>query len=59
MDKKALPIGISSYEKLISNDYYFVDKTLLIKDFLESILSSPLYFYILTILRSPICVNVI
>ena len=35
MDKKALPIGISSYEKLISNDYYFVDKTLLIKDFLE------------------------
>ena len=35
MDKKALPIGISSYEKIISNDYYFVDKTLLIKDFLE------------------------
>ncbi len=35
MDKKALPIGISSYEKLISNDYYFVDKTLLIKDFLK------------------------
>ena len=35
MEKKALPIGISSYEKLISNDYYFVDKTLLIKDFLE------------------------
>ncbi len=35
MDKKALPIGISNYEKIVLNNYYFVDKTLLIKDFLE------------------------
>ena len=35
MMKKACPIGVSDYSKLIQEDYYFVDKTLLIKDFLE------------------------
>lgn len=33
--KKAIPLGISNYRKLQENDYYFVDKTLLIQDFLE------------------------
>ncbi len=32
---KAIPIGISDYRKLRQNDYYYVDKTLMIKDFLE------------------------
>lgn len=32
---KALPIGISDYRKLRQNDYYYVDKTLIIKEFLE------------------------
>ncbi len=32
---KALPLGIMDYRKLITNDYYAVDKTLMIKDFLE------------------------
>ncbi len=32
---KAIPIGISDYRKLIQNDYYYVDKTLMIKEFLE------------------------
>lgn len=33
--KKPLPIGISDYKKATS-DYYYVDKTLLIRDFLDS-----------------------
>ena len=32
---KTIPIGISDYRKLRENNYYFVDKTLMIKDFLE------------------------
>ena len=32
---KAIPIGTNSFSKLITNDYYFVDKTLMIKEFLE------------------------
>ena len=35
MSKKALSIGIYNFERIISGDYYFVDKTLLIKDFLD------------------------
>ena len=33
--KKPLPIGISDYKEAVS-DYYYVDKTLLIKEFLDS-----------------------
>lgn len=33
--KKPLPIGISDFKKIIK-DYYYVDKTLLIKDFIDS-----------------------
>lgn len=33
--KKALPIGIKSFNRLVTDDYYFVDKTLMIKEFLE------------------------
>ena len=36
MDKKPLPIGIDNFEKLITRGYYFVDKTLLIKDLLDN-----------------------
>ena len=32
---KAIPIGTNSFSKLVMNDYYFVDKTLMIKEFLE------------------------
>ena len=32
--KKPLPVGISDY-KVASRDYYYVDKTLMIKDFLD------------------------
>jgi len=34
--KKPFPIGISDY-KIASSEYYYVDKTLLIKDFLETL----------------------
>ncbi|MFH1644235.1 MAG: AAA family ATPase [bacterium] len=34
--KKKLPVGISDFEKLISNNYYFVDKSLFIKEVLDS-----------------------
>ena len=33
--KKNLPIGISDYKKLKENDYYYVDKTLLIQEILK------------------------
>ena len=36
MDQKPLPIGIDNFEKLITRGYYFVDKTLLIKDLLDN-----------------------
>ena len=36
MKRKALPIGIDNFEKLITRDYYFVDKTLFIKDLLNN-----------------------
>ncbi len=32
---KRLPIGVSSFEEMINKDYYYVDKTLLIKDAYE------------------------
>lgn len=36
MEQKPLPIGIDNFEKLITRGYYFVDKTLLIKDLLDN-----------------------
>ena len=36
MEHKPLPIGIDNFEKLITQGYYFVDKTLLIKDLLDN-----------------------
>jgi hypothetical protein len=33
---KKLPIGISSFEKIITDNYYYIDKTLLIKELLDS-----------------------
>lgn len=32
---KQLPIGISDYKKIIEEDYYYIDKTLFIKEILE------------------------
>ena len=36
MEQKPLPIGIDNFEMLITRGYYFVDKTLLIKDLLDN-----------------------
>ncbi len=36
MDFKPLPIGIDNFEMLITRNYYYVDKTLLIKDLLDN-----------------------
>ena len=33
---KSLPIGVDNFEKLITRDYYYIDKTLLIKDLLDN-----------------------
>lgn len=33
--KKTIPIGAMNYAEFINDNYYFVDKTLLIKEFLE------------------------
>lgn len=36
MDRKKLPIGVHDFAELIANNYYFVDKSLLIKELLDS-----------------------
>ena len=36
MEQKPLPIGIDNFGMLITRAYYFVDKTLLIKDLLDN-----------------------
>ncbi|NFK26253.1 hypothetical protein FDB09_11180, partial [Clostridium botulinum] len=36
MNLKALPIGVDNFEKLITRDYYYIDKTLLLKDLLDN-----------------------
>lgn len=36
MEQKPLPIEIDNFEMLITRGYYFVDKTLLIKDLLDN-----------------------
>ena len=35
MDRKKLPIGISDYKLLVSEDYYYVDKTDFIRQVVE------------------------
>ena len=34
--KKPLPIGVDNFEKIITNGYYFVDKTWFIKELLDN-----------------------
>lgn len=34
--KRKLPIGIDDFEKLRKNDFYYIDKTGLIKDLLDN-----------------------
>ena len=36
MERKPLPIGIEDFKRLIDEEYYFVDKTLMIKELIES-----------------------
>ena len=36
MDFKPLPIGVDSFERIINDGYYYIDKTLLIKDLLDN-----------------------
>ena len=36
MEQKPLPIGIDNFEKLVTRGYYFVDKTLFIKELLDN-----------------------
>ena len=33
--KRPLPIGVDNFEKMISQGYYYIDKTLLIKELLD------------------------
>ncbi|TGY98040.1 hypothetical protein E5329_02510 [Petralouisia muris] len=34
MEKKMLPIGIENFEEIRTENYYYVDKTSMIRDFL-------------------------
>ena len=36
MNQKAISIGIESYKEIVDRPYYYVDKTLLIKDLLDN-----------------------
>ena len=36
MKRKPLPIGVEDFKRLVDNEYYFVDKTLMIKELLEN-----------------------
>jgi hypothetical protein len=36
MEKKSIPIGIESFREIIEDNYYYVDKTMLIHDFLSA-----------------------
>ncbi len=36
MSYKPLPIGIDDFEEIIAKDYYYVDKTLLIKELIDN-----------------------
>ena len=33
--KKALPIGVDNFKKIIESGYYYVDKTMMIKELLD------------------------
>ena len=33
--RKLLPIGIENFEQMITNNYYYIDKTLMIRDLLD------------------------
>ena len=36
-EKKELPVGVEDFKTLIDNNYYFVDKTLLLRDLVHNI----------------------
>lgn len=36
MDKKAVPVGVENFERIIKDGYYYVDKSLLIEKMLEN-----------------------
>ncbi len=36
MERKPLPIGVDDFKKLINYPYYYVDKTLMIRDLIKS-----------------------
>ena len=35
-NKKKLPVGVDSFNKLVQHDFYYIDKTGFIKELLES-----------------------
>ena len=35
MEYKPLPIGIENFEDMITNGYYYIDKTLFLKELIE------------------------
>ncbi len=36
MDKKAVPVGVENFERIIKDGYYYVDKSLLIEKMIEN-----------------------
>ena len=44
MNKKAIPIGIENFERMIKEEYYYVDKSMLIEDILVNRAAVTLFF---------------
>ena len=42
-DLKRIPIGIEDFKVIIDKDYYFVDKTLLIKELIDNLAAVQLF----------------
>ena len=43
MTEKAVPIGVEFYKQMVDKDYYYVDKTMMIKQLLDSTASVTLF----------------
>ncbi|MCI8562790.1 MAG: AAA family ATPase [Lachnospiraceae bacterium] len=41
--RSPIPIGVEFYKKMVDNGYYYIDKTLLIRDILEQEINTVLF----------------
>jgi hypothetical protein len=49
MKMKKLPIGISNFKDMVTGNYYYVDKTLFIKEIIDRKVSGQVFYLLPTI----------